>query len=346
MNLLFAAMIASPIILFITWFYKKPTSLWTGFFFLIFLVDIGLLVIFTIERFNERLALVVVTPIAILLIIIGIFGIYAMIIGLFWNERILLKYERRSFSNFLPLIVATFLLILQLILFFGRFYNHNKYFLSLFTLISSLYSYFSLIFLLYTITAILYNYFPMLRKVDYIIVLGAGLNKDKVTPLLAARIKAGLTLYQRQVAKLGHHPTIILSGGQGEDELISEAAAMNNYIKQEGYNISNIYLEDQSTNTAENIAFSEKIAQKNDGIESFKEKQIVIATNNYHLLRAGKLAHAQGILARGVGAKTRWYYIPTAFTREYIGYLVMTRNIHIAVILFLFISALLPLIFT
>ena len=64
----------------------------------------------------------------------------------------------------------------------------------------------------------------------------------------------------------------------------------------------------------------------------------MIATSDYHLLRAGKLGNRLGIFVRGVGSKTKAYYLPTAFIREYIGYLAMTKKRHI-----LFFSTLLVL---
>ena len=55
----------------------------------------------------------------------------------------------------------------------------------------------------------------------------------------------------------------------------------------------------------------------------------MIATSDYHLLRAGKLGNRLGIFVRGVGSKTKAYYLPTAFIREYIGYLALTKKRHI-----------------
>lgn len=56
------------------------------------------------------------------------------------------------------------------------------------------------------------------------VVLGAGLSGDKVTPLLASRIEKGIAICQK-------HPgsKFIMSGGQGPDELIAEGQAMANY---------------------------------------------------------------------------------------------------------------------
>ena len=57
-------------------------------------------------------------------------------------------------------------------------------------------------------------------------VLGAGIFSEEVTTLLAARLDKALSVYHSQRTK----PIIIVSGGQGPDEPISEALAMKRYL--------------------------------------------------------------------------------------------------------------------
>lgn len=346
MLLIISLFLILPCFLFLYWFNQKPTSLLTGGFFLYLLGGIFLVTVLLLEKFSQSLALLLALPVILVLLVCGLFGIYGIIIALFWNEGVLLKHERPSFSNFLPLIIATALIFFEISLFFVTTKLSNTVILSLFGFLNLAVFYFGFIFILYSLTCLLFNLFPLNQPVDYIIVLGAGLNKDKVTPLLASRIQAAITLYHKQEERFNHQPRLILSGGQGADEEISEALAMANYIHEEGYQLNTLYLEDKSTNTRENLIFSEKIAREQDGISSFKNKRVVLATNNYHLLRAGKLAAEQGIKVRGVGSKTRLYYLPTAFIREYVGYLVMTKKKHLWVIISLFILSLIPLLLT
>lgn len=328
--------IVLPVLLCVYLFSKKPTSLWAGAVTTYLLGVLTTLLIFGAESISPTLAFSLILPIIILVVLLSVFGIYAMIIALFWNEKILLKYEKKSFANFLPLIVGTALLVVALTdLIVSKFY-HNTWIASPFSFILGVASYFSLVFFFYSITAILYNLIPIRGLVDYIIILGAGLNKDKVTPLLAARIEVGIKLYQKQKQKQQHTPTIIVSGGQGSDELISEAAAMAQYINDKHPDVAPILIEDKSTTTRENLLFSEQVALENGASNSFKDSNIVLATNNYHLLRAGKIASMLGINAQGVGARTRLFYIPTAFIREYIGYLVLSKKKHIIVIFLIF----------
>ncbi|WMZ87538.1 YdcF family protein [Staphylococcus pseudintermedius] len=84
-----------------------------------------------------------------------------------------------------------------------------------------------------------------------IIVLGAGIYTEAVTPMLKARLDRAIAL-SRQLEKVH----IIVSGGQGPDEPISEALAMQRYLIQQGIAPKQITMEDQSTNTRQNIYYS------------------------------------------------------------------------------------------
>ncbi|WP_161947224.1 YdcF family protein, partial [Streptococcus suis] len=83
--------------------------------------------------------------------------------------------------------------------------------------------------MLYTTSSFvnLVNFFS--GKLDYVVVLGAGLIGNKVTPLLASRIDKGIAIYQKQPGS-----KLIMSGGQGPDELIAEGQAMANYALEKG----------------------------------------------------------------------------------------------------------------
>lgn len=72
-----------------------------------------------------------------------------------------------------------------------------------------------------------------------------------------------------------------MSGGQGKDEDLSEAAAMKDYAVKHGYDPNLILLEDKSTNTYQNMLYSKKVAVNDWGNSNFKAK---FFTNNYHLL--------------------------------------------------------------
>lgn len=326
----FVIMIVIPLICFSYWIFFRPTSLWTGFFFTVLGGSLYLTLILQIEKVNQQLATIIALPIIIMLFLVGFLGLFTGVIALFINQRIMLKREGFSLGNLLPIIVAIGLVLFQVMIFVAAVYFNNPWLHLLTFLVTMIFGYTISLFFFYLITTILYNHFPLIGKVDYIVVLGAGLiDGERVTPLLASRIEAGIELYHKQKNKKGHEPTIILSGGQGADEKISEAQAMMNYIDEKGYELGSVYLEEKSTNTQENMQFSEKLIYQKDEIKNLNKKNIVIASNNYHVLRAGKLAARVGIFTRAVGAKTKAYYLPAAFIREYIGYLALTKKRHL-----------------
>ena len=118
---------------------------------------------------------------------------------------------------------------------------------------------------------------------DYIIVLGAQIKGTKVTNSLRERLD---TAYDYIVL----HPNtkIIVSGGQGQGEDITEACAMKEYLVARGIEDSKIMMENRSINTTENMKFSV------DFIED-KKASIGIVTSNFHIYRSIKLAKAQGL---------------------------------------------------
>ena len=82
-----------------------------------------------------------------------------------------------------------------------------------------------------------------------ILILGAGIFTETVTPMLASRLDRALKIYKVQ----SHNCNILVSGGQGPDEPISEALAMKNYLMKCGVSSSSILMESQSSSTYENF---------------------------------------------------------------------------------------------
>ena len=87
---------------------------------------------------------------------------------------------------------------------------------------------------------------------------------------------------------LEDHPdmTVIVSGGQGKDEHISEAQAMHDYLVEHGIASERILLEDQSESTYENLLFTSQLMAEH-GIDGTDE--VIVVSNNFHLTRVRML---------------------------------------------------------
>ena len=108
--------------------------------------------------------------------------------------------------------------------------------------------------------SVIYNirgkFFAKFKKIDFVVVLGAGLiSGEKVSRLLASRISRGVEIISRNP-----EAKIVMSGGQGGDEKISEASAMAEFAEFElGVKKSRILLEAESKTTRQNLLFARKV---------------------------------------------------------------------------------------
>ena len=117
-----------------------------------------------------------------------------------------------------------------------------------------------------------------------VIVLGAGLNGDQPSLTLIARLQTAL-------AYLDTHPdaNVLLSGGQGAYETCTEASAMARWLTAHGVDPARIYLEEQSTDTRENLRFSRQL------MDAYGLSQpVAVVSNRFHLYRARLLAEQAG----------------------------------------------------
>ena len=136
-------------------------------------------------------------------------------------------------------------------------------------------------------------------NMDYLIVLGARVYDDGPSPALVRRLNAVM-------ACLDDHPNavIIASGGQGENEPISEAQCIRDELVKRGVDPERIWLEDKSVDTRENIANCRAMIG-DDGAA------IALVTNNYHIWRSLRLAKVAGLTnVHGIAAE---YTGPTLF---------------------------------
>ena len=166
---------------------------------------------------------------------------------------------------------------------------------------------------------------------DYILIHGCQLMDDgTLTPLLRSRADRALEFARMQKEKTGKEIVFIPSGGQGADEVMTEADAIKNYLLSVGIPEERILTEDKSANTYENIANSMKLIEEHAG---GKAVQTAFSTTNYHVFRAGLIAEQQGAHIEGIGSPTKRYFWINAFVREFIATLVSERKKHILVII-------------
>lgn len=162
---------------------------------------------------------------------------------------------------------------------------------------------------------------------DYIAILGCKFRDDgTLTPLLRSRVDRAIEFARMQKEATGKDLLFVPSGGQGPDEVCSEAEAMKRYLVQQGIPESQIILEDQSRNTYENVQFTRKRME-----EKIPGGKMAFSTTNYHVLRGGAYAWKQGIPTEGIGAPTKSYYWINAFIREFIASTEAAKKQHLIV---------------
>ena len=150
------------------------------------------------------------------------------------------------------------------------------------------------------------------EKCEYIIVLGARVQDISPSISLSERIDAAYDY-------LTANPEVIavLSGGQGEDEGISEAQCMFEQLASRGISEDRLWLEDKSTSTWENLNFSLEIIEEKTGN---RPEKAGILSSEYHLYRAGLFAEDCGFEAVGIPARTQRFTIRlNYFLREVAG---------------------------
>ena len=139
-----------------------------------------------------------------------------------------------------------------------------------------------------------------------IMVLGCGVNGTVPTQPLAARLDIALSAYS-----LNPEAYILVSGGQGPQEDISEAKAMEKYLAERGVDLSKIIKEDRSSSTSENYKYSKEILDRR-----FSEYTVAIITNDFHIYRAKRLAQLAGLEVTAIHAKTPLTSAPMMYLRE------------------------------
>ncbi len=142
-----------------------------------------------------------------------------------------------------------------------------------------------------------------------LVVLGCAVHGEKPSLVLEYRLRAALEFYEKNPMV-----TIVVCGGKGHDEKISEALAMQRWLVQHGVPENQIIMEDKSTSTEENFRFAAKLLQQN-GIDP--AAPVAYVTNGFHCYRAGKYAEREGFVqSHAMPAGLPVMQMPACYLRE------------------------------
>lgn len=260
---------------------------------------------------------------ALALITMALVGLAFLILPffLFINGLYMIKREGRSLGNLLSFLLGLILIAGELsffLWFFGLLVGPElgvsmsalvpySPFFAFFGLSSG---YLSVTFVSFLLYCLFLQIIPHRRDFDYVIIHGAGIKKDgTVTKLLADRCDKAIEIYRKDPTS----PYLVPSGGQGSDEICSEAEAMRKYLVSQGIPEDKILLEDKSKTTMENVTFSKNLIEKRPG-----RKYTALVTSNYHIYRAMRYAKRAQLKAVGIGSRVAPYYYPSALIREFV----------------------------
>ena len=312
-----------PGVLFIYSFIKEPRQFRNALFLFAALTWTSVLLVFKLNSYILGLVLVIIV-VATPFLTIGFLLI---------NTIIVVKNNGFSLTSMLPFLMAGFIVLLlcapSLLNSFDPDSRHIVVFLlGLFTLEGMWFSFTFVSLLFYSW---IYRILPRRRKYDYIIIHGAGLDGTRPTPLLAGRIDKALELWNKQ----HQQGKFVASGGQGADEVVSEAQAMRDYLLEKGVPADAILMEDKSTTTWENLKNSIAVIRADratsggtdaangdvtasDSTGACGDFTTAVVSSDFHVFRCAEYAHNLGIKADGIGSHTKGWYWPTAFIREFI----------------------------
>ncbi|MDR1018145.1 MAG: YdcF family protein [Lachnospiraceae bacterium] len=145
------------------------------------------------------------------------------------------------------------------------------------------------------------------KNADTLIVLGAqvwGKNLENARPshVFKERLNAAVTYLNEN-----KNTKVIIAGGKGSDEIISEAEAGKRYLIEKGILPERILEEDRSTDTMENLRNAKSMAKG----------KVVIDSNDFHIYRALMFAKRLGYKdVSGLPAKSKTHLTTKLYIRE------------------------------
>lgn len=150
------------------------------------------------------------------------------------------------------------------------------------------------------------------EEVDYVVVLGAKVRPDGPSVSLQNRIDAAYDYLIRYPDTIA-----VVSGGQGDDEHMTEAQCMFDELVELGIDPDRLWMESEATSTWENLNFSLNLIEEKTGQ---RPEKLGVISSEYHLFRASQFAKACGVEFVGIPAHTsRPSQMVNHFMREVAG---------------------------
>lgn len=148
---------------------------------------------------------------------------------------------------------------------------------------------------------------------DYIIVLGARVMGNEPGLTLKGRLDRAL----EYVKNNDDDCKIVVSGGKGDGENISEAEAMKRYLVERGIQPDMIIKEDKSVNTMQNFEFSKDKIEE-DSKKKVSDVDVKVVTTDFHAFRSEKYAKRTGYKRLSFYTeRTKWYLVLVFYAREF-----------------------------
>ncbi|WP_164470840.1 YdcF family protein [Vaginisenegalia massiliensis] len=241
--------------------------------------------------------------------------------------------QNRLQKLFNGLIASSFLVFVAFTLWglSNRVHFEFARFISIYSLIAL---YFTATVIAYMLMNLILQFLPKAKEHEAVIILGTEIGDDgQVLNTLKRRLDRTVH-YHRHLSKGQQEKVIyIVSGGLDNKADMTEADRMKAYLIQEGIPEVQILAEKQARNTSENFIYSKALLAK-QGIQS----RPLVITSLFHLLRSAYFADIHHLKADFLGATTAFYLWPYALVREYLAFLLISKEINYIFLIFIIIN--------
>lgn len=119
---------------------------------------------------------------------------------------------------------------------------------------------------------------------DAIIVLGAAQYNGRPSPVLRARLDHAAALYRRRLA-----PTVVVTGGVGAGDSLSEAAVGRRYLLEAGLPDSAVAAEATGRSSEPSLRAAAQLVREAHG------RRVILVSDGFHMLRLAVVAHRLGL---------------------------------------------------